>query len=228
MVAHPRRIELVVKVGGSLIESGRLADTLALLARARRGLVLVPGGGPFADAVRAAQAEQGLDDATAHRMAILAMHQSALMMAGLCGRLVAVETLAEMRRTVASGRIPVWLPLALSARDRSIPADWSITSDGLAARLAERLGVREVALLKSCLVVPGRSAEELAAAGIVDPLFPGIAARAGLRVHVLGPADMASLEALLGMTHREPATLCDEQGRRNSARVIGALADGKG
>jgi aspartokinase-like uncharacterized kinase len=219
---------LVVKVGGSRSESGRLAETLGLLVRAQRGLVLVAGGGPFADAVRSAQAEQGFDDATAHRMALLAMHQSALMIAGLCERVVAVETLAEMRRAVAARRIPVWLPLALAGGDPLVPADWSITSDGLAARLAERLGVREVVLLKSCRVAPGRSAVELAAEGIVDPQFPIIAARAGLRVHVLGQDDETRLETLLGKAGREASTLCRSHDRRDGDGVLGGLADGKG
>ena len=34
-------------------------------------MIVVPGGGPFADAVRASQAEIGFDDAAAHEMAML-------------------------------------------------------------------------------------------------------------------------------------------------------------
>ena len=48
-------IDLVIKVGGSLLaHEGRLAAVLAAIgaaARTRRTLI-VPGGGPFADAVR--------------------------------------------------------------------------------------------------------------------------------------------------------------------------------
>ena len=73
---------LVVKIGGSLVETGRLREILAIVARAQRPTVIVPGGGPFADAVRNAQAEFGFSDEAAHRMAILAMHQTALLMHG--------------------------------------------------------------------------------------------------------------------------------------------------
>ncbi len=43
---------LVVKIGGSLEKSGRLGSVLSLIARATRPVVIVPGGGIFADAVR--------------------------------------------------------------------------------------------------------------------------------------------------------------------------------
>ena len=46
---------LVVKLGGSLHASPALAHWLTALKRYPRPLTIVPGGGPFADAVRAAQ-----------------------------------------------------------------------------------------------------------------------------------------------------------------------------
>ena len=51
------REALVVKLGGSLSETGELKRWLALITRARRPLIVVPGGGAFADAVRRAPAE---------------------------------------------------------------------------------------------------------------------------------------------------------------------------
>ncbi len=74
---------LVLKIGGSLAESGRLRAILRLVIRARRRVVIVPGGGPFADAVRSTQASLGFSDAAAHEMALLAMHQMAGVMIAL-------------------------------------------------------------------------------------------------------------------------------------------------
>jgi aspartokinase-like uncharacterized kinase len=188
---------LVLKLGGSLAESGRLLGHLALLRRARRPVVIVPGGGPFADAVRAAQKAMGFSDAAAHDMALLAMHQMADALCDLEPRLVAAETLESMAAAWRRRRLPVWLPMKLSEGDRRIPRDWSITSDGLAARLAERLADAEVALVKSCSVRPRASAAQLARAGIVDPVFPVIVARARLAWHVVGEGGEARLQALL-------------------------------
>src|SRR5215467_4429680 len=80
---HGALPSVVVKLGGSLIASPHLQAWLAALAASRGAAVIVAGGGPFADAVRAAQEQHPFDDRAAHRMAILAMEQYALMLAAL-------------------------------------------------------------------------------------------------------------------------------------------------
>ena len=74
----------VVKIGGSLAGSPALSAWLGVLSHCRNpGIVIVPGGGPFADEVRKAQWVSGFDDGLAHRMALLAMEQYGLMLSGL-------------------------------------------------------------------------------------------------------------------------------------------------
>jgi aspartokinase-like uncharacterized kinase len=193
---------LVVKIGGSLVETGRLREILAIVAGVQRPMVVVPGGGPFADAVRAAQAELGFSDEAAHRMALLAMHQTGLLMTEIEPRLAAVETLAAMRGAWKEQRVAVWMPAKLCERDKRIPRDWSITSDGLAARLAERLGCVPVVLVKSRLVARGASAAALAREGVVDPVFAEIQARARLEWAVVGPGQERELIAMLRTSAR--------------------------
>jgi aspartokinase-like uncharacterized kinase len=185
---------IVLKLGGSLAESGRLRALLALVRRARRPVVVVPGGGPFADAVREMQAALRFSDEAAHEMAILAMHQMAEAMIAIEPRLVGADTLVGIERVWRRRRIPVWLPAKLCAGDRRIPRNWTITSDGLAARLAERLANVELVLVKSRGVNPASSARTLARQGIVDPVFPAIVERADLAWRVLGPGDESLLE----------------------------------
>lgn len=188
---------LVLKIGGSLLEAGHFRSTLAFVARARRPVVVVPGGGPFADAVREAQARFGFSDAAAHEMSLLAMHQMAAAIVDGTPRFVTAETTLAMKRAWRGRRIPVWLPAGLCAQDLRIPRDWSITSDGLAARLAERLGGADVALVKSCAVPRGASPDALARHGVVDTMFPAIVRRAGLAWQVLGPGETAALAGLI-------------------------------
>ncbi len=66
---------MVVRLGGSHAFSPLLRPWLAAIGAAAGRVVLVPGGGPFADTVRSAQAAMGFDDLAAHRMALLAMAQ---------------------------------------------------------------------------------------------------------------------------------------------------------
>ena len=69
----------VVKIGGSLsADSRRLRVLLREIADGAHGAcIVVPGGGAYADAVRAAQARDGFDDAEAHRRALDAMGRMA-------------------------------------------------------------------------------------------------------------------------------------------------------
>ena len=189
---------LILKLGGSLVETGRIGPILDIVARAKHPIAVVPGGGPFADAVRGAQKEIGYSDAAAHRMAILAMHQMAVLFLSMQPRLAPAETLADFKKAWARDCVPVWLPWRLSEKDRKIPADWSITSDGLAARLAERLRASAVVLVKSRTVPPGSQPADLARDGVVDPAFADIVTRAGLDWLILGPGEEVELARLIG------------------------------
>lgn len=190
-------LPLVVKVGGSLAESGRLGRALTDIADAKRRVVVVAGGGAFADKVRDLQHALKFNDATAHRLAMLGMHQMAEVFVTTNARFSIAESIDAIADVLHAGAIPVWVPLPTLERDASIPADWSITSDGIAARLAELLGGAPLALLKSCDVPPDRDAAALAEEGIVDAAFPGIVARANLDWRVFGPNDNSAFKTLL-------------------------------
>lgn len=196
---------IVIKLGGSLLNNGRLPSIISIVATSRLPVVIVPGGGAFADAVRHLQNENGIDDRTAHRLALVALNEMAKVYFSIApSRLAPAETLAEISDVLAQGRIPVWLPYKLSADDDAIPQNWSTTSDALAARLAERLGAVPVLLVKSEDIERGKSPDDHAEAGVVDPVFPEIVARAGLNWGIIGPSDDAKLAALVGAS-LEPA-----------------------
>ncbi|MGQ0456588.1 MAG: amino acid kinase family protein [Hyphomicrobium sp.] len=188
---------LVVKVGGSLVETGRLAETLEIIASAARPLVVVPGGGAFADKVRDLQRALKFDDAIAHRMAMFGMHQMADTFIATNDAFAAADSIDGIYEALSRKLTPVWLPLPMMEADAAVPADWTTTSDALAARLAERLGGAPLALVKSADVAAAATAERLAADGVVDAAFPIIVARAGLTWRVYGPSDELQLRALL-------------------------------
>ncbi len=76
-------MEAVLKVGGSLAEDptslAMLCQELSVLAKAHR-IVIVPGGGKFADTVRKLDKTYNISDVVAHKMAILAMDQYGLLL----------------------------------------------------------------------------------------------------------------------------------------------------
>lgn len=186
-------ISWVVKLGGSLYRSEQL--TLWLEALAESGVVVVPGGGPFADQVRMAQEHWRFDDRTAHVMAILAMAQYGLMLAGLCPRLRAASDFRELSAMAEMGDSIVWVPELSRLAEMDVRVSWNVTSDSLAAWLAGRLGARRLLLVKSA-EVPGGQIEpaQLAAKGLVDQAFPGMIGGASYETWLCGPRDPSRLD----------------------------------
>lgn len=171
------------KIGGSLHANPQLRGWLGTLATHGAGrVVIVPGGGPFADAVRAAQARWGYSDADAHYMALQAMDQYGRMLAAIEPRLAPAPDRARMHKLLARGRAVVCPAVAVFAGDRSIVRGWNVTSDSLAARLAGGLGAAGLALVKSVAPAGGpHRAQALAERGVVDAAFPGQIAGARFR-----------------------------------------------
>lgn len=176
-----RRPLWVVKLGGSLAGGGELAGWLDALAAGAGRVVLVPGGGPFADTVRAMQRSWSFDDATAHHLALLAMEQYGLMLAGMQPALRPAASRAAIRRRLAEGSVPVWLPVRMALRRAEIPQSWDVTSDSLAAWLAAELGADGLILVKSVAVAAGSTVEDLAKRGVVDPLLSSFLGRTPCR-----------------------------------------------
>src|ERR1700754_1211126 len=101
----------VVKIGGSLSHDPALRDWLTQLWEVGGGrVVIVPGGGYFADRVRIYQKEWQFGDLAAHNMCLLAMTQYALMMQGVLPDLVLASNEDMIRRTLRNGQVAVWMP----------------------------------------------------------------------------------------------------------------------
>ena len=189
-------VPLVIKLGGSLLsdpDDGRLRRWCERLTGEDAGrAVVVPGGGPCADAVRDAQARWHFSDDIAHRMALRAMDQCGLMLSNLFPGFVAIDDIGALATTCATGRTPVWLPSRSLDLNTDIPRNWTVTSDSLAVWLARRIGSRDVLLVKSC-PLPAGDLTALADAGIVDRHFPRIASGTDLRIRLLHADDLGAL-----------------------------------
>jgi 5-(aminomethyl)-3-furanmethanol phosphate kinase len=163
----------VIKLGGSLATSAELRSWLAAIVHTHGPpRVLVPGGGPFADAVRVAQEHWRFDDRIADRMALLAMHQYGLMLTGLEPKLREAETIEAIRAACVAGHVPVWLPYAMVAEREDVEASWEMTSDSLALWLASTLEAERLVLVKSA-ALPHELARigSLMEKGILDRAF---------------------------------------------------------
>jgi dihydroneopterin aldolase len=188
----------IVKLGGSFALSPHLRNWLQAIADCAGHVVLVPGGGPFAEAVREMQPAIGFDDDTAHRMALLAMEQYGCVLQQLCPQSELASAPEEIRRLVAEAKVPVWLPAQMVLGEKDIPSSWQVTSDSLAAWLAGKIGAKQVVLVKQ--VEPATAsirADALAAGGIVDGLFPRFLKASGACAAIAGPDHYAGFAAAI-------------------------------
>ena len=171
----------VVKIGGSLETASGLRPLLALLAEyGHAGRIIVPGGGRFADRVRAEQRVTGMDDATAHCLAIRAMEQYAAVLCGMEPRLYPIGDTSEISGIRGESTVPIWLPADLLADESGIPTDWQVTSDSLALWFAGKINAKALILVKSA---PNNTsdAQALAATGYLDEYFPEMMKKTALR-----------------------------------------------
>lgn len=187
---------LVVKIGGSLAGAAELRRWLRVLEDAPCDILIVPGGGPFADAVRAAQIPMGFDDRVAHEMALLAMTQFGVALASLCRNAVVVTDTAEITAALKRSALPIWSPGSMALADDALPASWDVTSDSLAAWLAGRIGAGRLLVVKQAHPASG-NVLDLARDGLVDPAFGGFLARSGAAGWIAGPADLPTAAAKL-------------------------------
>lgn len=182
----------VVKVGGSFARYSRLSQVLAALEQGGGRVVIVPGGGPFADTVRREQPRIGFDDHAAHRMALLAMAAFGMALASLSPALSVARDRAAIRNALRRDLVPVWLPLDLLDGHPEIPESWDMTSDALACWLAGRLSAARLIFLKR-RARRLSAASDLAAAGLLDPMTPELLNKTRVAAWLCGPRDLPRL-----------------------------------
>jgi aspartokinase-like uncharacterized kinase len=177
---------LVLKVGGSLaadpVVLRKVADGIGRLGAETR-MVIIPGGGPFADTVREVDHLYALPASAAHWMAILGMDQYAHLLTALIRGSEVVVDQSGIMAAIDRGAIPVLAPSQwLSAADE-VPHSWDVTSDSLAAYLATLLGAERLVLVK---------AVEWGDDELVDPYFKRVLP-AGIALRITGPEGLAAI-----------------------------------
>lgn len=180
----------IIKLGGSLLEASALPACLEVIECLPGQTLIVPGGGVFAEQVRIAQRIWQFGDVAAHRMAILAMQQMALLFNSLKPDFALFETLSDVS---ALPRISIWSPQVDELNRAGIAASWDVTSDSLAAWLAGQIVTDELVLVKSADVDAAASLVELQAQGIVDVAFSRYAERLRCPITVINKDSFLSV-----------------------------------
>ncbi len=182
-------MKTVVKVGGSLCRDRGVLERLCDELNGAEEILVVPGGGEFADTVRGIDREFGLGGEIAHKLAILAMQQTGVLIGEFFkGEIFDCATLLD---------------------DENLKANWDVTSDSIAAYVAMERGAERLILLKDvdgvftadpkrggataelekgkAELIPELTAEELPAmeSSCLDREFPGFVKDSGLDIWII-------------------------------------------
>jgi aspartokinase-like uncharacterized kinase len=172
----PESPRAVVKVGGSLFDLPDLGTRLAawLEALDTRHVLIVPGGGPTADVVRALDRCHGLGEEASHCLALRAVALNAHFLADLIAGIV-VDSWEPCPSFWRAGRIPILDAERFIRADEgsvgALPHNWDVTSDSIAARAAFVGGAARIYLLKSVTVPKEMDSSKMSERGFVDRFF---------------------------------------------------------
>ena len=185
-----RAIDVVVKIGGALLSQPAQLDVVLAEVAAAPAVLVVPGGGPFADTVRDLDRSIVLGDDAAHWMAILGMDQYAHLLVGRTNG-VLVTRPEDVEAALLAIRVPVLAPYAWLRQHDPLPHSWDVTSDTIAAWFAGQLGASRLVLVK---------AAHASGPAMVDPCFERF-----LPSHVAAHVVTADrVEALQSALHGRP------------------------
>ncbi|MCW4030942.1 MAG: delta 1-pyrroline-5-carboxylate synthetase [Candidatus Bathyarchaeota archaeon] len=197
-------MEAVLKVGGSLAENPDslvdLCQELGAIAEAHR-IAIVPGGGEFADTVRKTDKIYNLSEVVAHKMAVLAMDQYGFFLSDIIPKSHVSKSLREIRKS-AKGILPILLPSEIIFREDPLKPSWDVTSDTIAAYIAELLEAKKLVIVTNVngifsedpkKALDGELVEELSAVELlnwnkitsVDKTLPKILLRANLDCYIV-------------------------------------------
>jgi aspartokinase-like uncharacterized kinase len=175
MATGNKQSSLVVKVGGSLFDMPDLGPKLQawLQTLPDPHVLLVPGGGATADVVRELDGCHALGEERAHWLALAALSLNARFLQTLLPAAQIITDCAACKASWNQGHLPILDAYPFAIQDEqsvdALPHCWSVTSDSVAARVAQSVGARQLILLKSA-AFPG-DWDDASRQGYVDAFF---------------------------------------------------------
>jgi aspartokinase-like uncharacterized kinase len=140
----------VIKIGGSLALHPEKLKVLCskLSAESKKhNILVIPGGGEFADVVRIVDKRFSLSDSVSHQMAILGMDQYGFLLSNLIEDSQKVSQPEDVQGVFDLHKLPVFLPSNFMLKNSPLENSWDVTSDSIAVFIANQLHVKKVVLV---------------------------------------------------------------------------------
>lgn len=172
----PRHSHWVIKLGGSLFDlkglHEKILQSVGELPQ-ESNIWLVPGGGKFADEVRRLDSIHHWPPETSHRIAMQTMSLAAKMLTVQHERFLKVQSL-DVHECSAHPQMGIRVVdvVSLPGIER-LPSTWDLTSDSIAAWVAQQLPESNLVLAKSVALPESRlGLSQAVNQGLVDRRFP--------------------------------------------------------
>ena len=150
---------IVLKLGGSLMHSKELVVWLEnIFSRTRDNIIIVvPGGGEFAENIRETQRQLNFNNKIAHKMALLAMCQYGYFLTGINADIKILKNTKIPRLDKNIGGSFLWLPDDLLENISEITENWDFSSDSISLWLATYLTADKLVIVKSKKIIYNQS-----------------------------------------------------------------------
>jgi aspartokinase-like uncharacterized kinase len=126
-------MEWVVKLGGSLFHEDAVKFCKSLVGR---NVLVICGGGEFANKIREYDAEMGFSDSASHKTAILCMDILGMLVGDKVDGAETVYSLEDAKKVLNDGKLPILLPSKLFEYLDPLEHSWNVTSDSLAVYIS--------------------------------------------------------------------------------------------
>jgi aspartokinase-like uncharacterized kinase len=140
-----------IKIGGRLLsyseELRNLMEALDKLSKSFQ-LLIIPGGGTFANIVRKVYNQLKFSETVAHWMAILAMDQYGFLLSNLSENAVITSSLDEIKENSREDRLQIFLPFRVLYEQDPLEHSWDVTSDSIALYIASLIDAESLILVK--------------------------------------------------------------------------------
>ncbi|MFX1503756.1 MAG: hypothetical protein ACFFDH_22535 [Promethearchaeota archaeon] len=140
------------KIGGKILENfENLNSTISQLTQLYNEnlinkIVIIPGGGSFANFIREVYNELKFTEDIAHWMGIISMNYNGLKLKNKFPEFEVFKDLMKLKKI--NRTLSIFLPYEFLKETNNLPHSWDVTSDSITLYIAGELGLKECFLIK--------------------------------------------------------------------------------
>ena len=135
----------VLKIGGSWITNPKLKTLIRRLEKKKKGkIIIVAGGGCFADSVRFAFKKTKMSEKLANTLALKSTEIFCSYLKDINKKLYLTTD-----KRFKDNSLNVWLPSVILSNEKSFKRNWDSTSDSVAAWLSDNIKADGLVFIKS-------------------------------------------------------------------------------